>query len=280
MINIVSDSSILYSKSEALEKLNVHTTPLSVCISNTTYREFEDINSAEFLDLVFKGNHPSSSQPAIGEKLELYEELSKDGEVLDITMAAGLSGTYDSACSARASVDNEDKIHVFNSKTLCGTHKFLVEKASEMVQMGMGIDEIIYKMNNAIETEISFLIPFDFSFLLRGGRVNGVVGGIGGLLKLIPVMAKTQDGRRLEKYAIARTLKKAIKEVIDGLKNHGCDSTYNFYISHAFNDEVADEFINIIREVFKTNNIEKLLLSPAFITQGGPKCVAVQAIKM
>lgn len=280
MINIVSDSSILYSKSEALEKLNVHTTPLSVCINNTTYREFEDINSAVFLDLVLKGNHPSSSQPAIGEKLELYEELSKDGEVLDITMAAGLSGTYDSACSARASVDNEDKIHVFNSKTLCGPHKFLVEKASEMVKMGMEIENIICKLNSAVETEISFLIPFDFSFLVRGGRVNGIVGGIGGLLKLIPVMAKTQDGRRLEKYAIARTLKKAIKEVIDGLKNHGCDSSYNFYISHAFNNEVADEFVNIIREEFKTNNIEKLLLSPAFITQGGPKCVAVQAIKM
>lgn len=280
MINIVSDSSILYSKSEALEKLNVHTTPLSVCINNTTYREFEDINSADFLDLVLKGNHPSSSQPAIGEKLELYEELSKDGEVLDITMAAGLSGTYDSACSARASVDNEDKIHVFNSKTLCGPHKFLVEKASEMVKMGMEIENIICKLNSAVETEISFLIPFDFSFLVRGGRVNGIVGGIGGLLKLIPVMAKTQDGRRLEKYAIARTLKKAIKEVIDGLKNHGCDSSYNFYISHAFNNEVSDEFVNIIREEFKTNNIEKLLLSPAFITQGGPKCVAVQAIKM
>ena len=68
--------------------------------------------------------------------------------------------------------------------------------------------------------------------------------------------------------------------MIDGLKNHGCDSSYNFYISHAFNNEVADEFVNIIREEFKTNNIEKLLLSPAFITQGGPKCVAVQAIKM
>ena len=211
MINIVSDSSILYSKSEALEKLNVHTTPLSVCINNTTYREFEDINSADFLDLVLKGNHPSSSQPAIGEKLELYEELSKDGEVLDITMAAGLSGTYDSACSARASVDNEDKIHVFNSKTLCGPHKFLVEKASEMVKMGMEIENIICKLNSAVETEISLLIPFDFSFLVRGGRVNGIVGGIGGLLKLIPVMGKNPGWKETRKIRNCENFEKSDK---------------------------------------------------------------------
>lgn len=46
------------------------------------------------------------------------------------------------------------------------------------------------------------------AFLVRGGRANGVVGGIGGLLKLIPVMRKTEDGRRLEKHSIARTMKK------------------------------------------------------------------------
>ena len=62
------------------------------------------------------------------------------------------------------------------------------------------------------------ILLFDFSFLVRGGRVNGVVGGVGALLHLIPIMMKTEDGRRLEKYAIARTVKKAVGDVIEGLK--------------------------------------------------------------
>ena len=118
MLHIVSDSSILYNQKDAKEKLGVFTTPLSVTVNGKSYREFEEIDSKAFLEIIEEGHHPSSSQPAIGEKLELYEELSKDGEVLDITMAAGLSGTYDSACSARSSVDNKDKVQVFNSKTL------------------------------------------------------------------------------------------------------------------------------------------------------------------
>ena len=36
----------------------------------------------------------------------------------------------------------------------------------------------------------------------------------------------------------------------------------------------------VIKEEFKADNIEKLIVSPAFITQGGPKCVAIQAIKI
>lgn len=280
MINIVSDSSILYSKKEALSRLGVYTTPLSVCVNGKTYQEFEEINSKEFLDIINVGHHPSSSQPAIGEKIALYEDLTKDGEVLDISMAAGLSGTYDSACSAKSSISNEDRVCVLNSQTLCGPHRFLVEQASLMAKNGSSMDEILSKLNEAISNEISFLIPFDFSFLVRGGRVNGIVGGIGGLLKLIPIMKKTGDGRRLEKYSVSRTMKKAVRDVVQALKEKGCDGSFSYYVSHAFNDEVADEFIRCIRDEFKATKIEKLLLSPAFITQGGPKCVAIQAIKL
>lgn len=117
------------------------------------------------------------------------------------------------------------------------------------------------------------------AFLVRGGRVNGV-GSIGGLLKLIPVMRKTEDGRRLEKHSIARTMKKAIRDVVKRFKAKGCYASYKYFVSHASNDEVADLFIKVIKEELKDDNIDKLILSPAFITQAGPKCVAIQAIKM
>ncbi len=280
MLHIVSDSSILYSKKEALEKLNVYTTPLAVTVNNQCFREFEEIDSEEFIELIKEGAVPTSSQPAIGEKMDIYEKLSKDSEVLDITMAQGLSGTYDSACTAKNNIKNEDKIHVYNSRTLCGPHQCMVEKASEMCKQGKTIDEIIKVLDKARNSEISFLIPFDFSFLARGGRVSGAVGNIGALLKLLPIMKKSDDGKCLEKYAIVRTTKKAIKDVIAGLKEKMCDSTYHFYVAHAFNEEIANSFVSAIKDEFNTENVKKLLLSPVFITQGGPKCIAIQAIKI
>ena len=34
------------------------------------------------------------------------------------------------------------------------------------------------------------MIPIDFEFLVRGGRLNGMAGVLGGLLKLMAVMKK------------------------------------------------------------------------------------------
>ena len=57
---------------------------------------------------------PISSQPAIGEVMELYEEFAGD-EILNIAMADGLSGTYSSAATAAQMVDHPENITVIIS---------------------------------------------------------------------------------------------------------------------------------------------------------------------
>ena len=48
------------------------------------------------------------------EKKDIYQfEEYPDDEILNISMAMGLSGTYQSACGARESVDNKENIVVF-----------------------------------------------------------------------------------------------------------------------------------------------------------------------
>ena len=48
MIRIVADSSTLYSVSEGKTK-GINIAPLSVTIDNRTYKEFEEIQSKEFV---------------------------------------------------------------------------------------------------------------------------------------------------------------------------------------------------------------------------------------
>ena len=93
MVQILSDSSTLYSVSEGKD-VGLVVVPLSVQINNKSYREFEDISSKEFLKIIAEGHIPTSSQPSIGEKEEAYNAVN--GEVIDLTMADGLSGTYPS----------------------------------------------------------------------------------------------------------------------------------------------------------------------------------------
>ena len=107
MIRILSDSSTLYSIEEGKER-GVDILPLSVTIDNVTYKENEEITTEEFINIINiinKGHFPTTSQPAIGDVVSIYEKYPDD-EIINITMADGLSGTYSTACSAKAIVEN------------------------------------------------------------------------------------------------------------------------------------------------------------------------------
>lgn len=277
MIRIVSDSSTLYSIEEGKKK-NIDITPLSVTINHKTYKEYEDIRTKEFIDIINEGYVPVSSQPSIGEVVEVYNKYPND-EIINISMADGLSGTYSSACAARNMVDHADNIEVINARTLCGPHRYIVDVAAQLAEKGKSKEEIIKEINYLSETSRSFLIPNDFEYLVRGGRLSPLVGKIGGIIKLVPVMTLSEDCTRLIKFTTKRTLNKAIEKICEALIQVGVDNSYKIYISHGCKEELAKNVENIIIKNIKGADVEQHLLGPVFTTQGGPGCVAVQVIK-
>ena len=66
MVHIVSDTSTLYSTAQA-KGAGFTVAPLSVTIAGKSYREFDEISSEEFVEIIRQGYMPTSSQPAIGE---------------------------------------------------------------------------------------------------------------------------------------------------------------------------------------------------------------------
>lgn len=275
MVKIVADSSTLYSVKQG-EEAGIIITPLNVSINGNTYREFEDIDSKAFLELIEEGHMPSSSQPAIGEKMEIYEASSED--IIDLVMADGLSGTYQSACMAKNNVENNEHIHVVNTRTLCGPHRYLVNKAAAMTKENASWESIIEAVEASMNACFSFLIPMDYSFLKRGGRLTPAAAAVGGLLKLVPVMMQTEDGTRLEKFTIKRTMKSALEEIVKYFESKGVNEDYYVCVAHANREDVAGKIQKVLSERLACD-VELLELSPAFITQGGPGCVAIQAIK-
>ncbi|MGN1054956.1 MAG: DegV family protein [Erysipelotrichaceae bacterium] len=275
MVQILSDSSTLYSVTQGKDA-GLVVVPLSVQINNKSYREFEDISSKEFLKIIAEGHIPTSSQPSIGEKEEAYNAVN--GEVIDLTMADGLSGTYQSAMIAKDMSNNHERIHVINTKTLCGPHRYIVNKALKLASEGKSVKEILSGIENSINIGRSFLIPYDFAFLKRGGRLSPLAATLGGLLRIIPILELSEDGKSLLKFGVKKTYKKAVMDIIEVMKNDGVDDSYDVSISHAGNDEWTDITIDLIKKELGIN-VSVYDLSPAFITQGGPGCVAIQCCK-
>ena len=278
MIRIVSDTSTMYSSAEA-EAAGFYVSPLSVTIAGKSYREFDEISAEEFVSIIRQGHMPTSSQPAIGEVEAQYQRFAGD-EIINISMAAGLSGTYNSAVAAAQLCDNCDDITVINTRTLCGPHRYIVEQAVKMVEAGMTKDEIVAKVNAMMDTAWSYLVPADFDYLRRGGRLSPLVSYVGKAANLMPIMTQTENGERLTVAGIRRGYAHAVKYIIDQLKKAGVGAGWQVQISHAAVLDKAEKTLELIREAIPDAEYKIYPLSPAFITQGGPGCFAVQYVKM
>lgn len=275
MVKIITDTSALFTIEEG-KALDITVLPLSVSIDDLQLRDLE-CDCKDFIARVKSGSVPTSSQPPIGDVMEAYEAY-KGNDIINICMADGLSGTYQTACMAQEQMEEKDNIIVLNSETLCGPHRYLVQKAIRLRDEGKRVHEIVDSLKDSMQKMESFLIPQDFSFLKRGGRLKPAAASIGGLLKLKPVMQQVEQGTRLDAFAIKRTMQKAVAAVVESFNKLGVDENFKIYVSHADALETAHKIIERLKQEF-TCEIELLELSPAFITQGGPECIAIQTIK-
>lgn len=270
-MKLITDTGSLITEKRAKE-LGITLLPLQVAIDGENYRDYFDINSIDFIEKT-KTSIPTSSQPAVGVVMDAYQDGQ---EALHITMTTGLSATYNSAFGI---IESSDIKHVtlFNSKTLAGTEQYLVELAAKLKD-DHSIPEIVERMNFCLQECQSFLVPEDFDYLKRGGRLSPIAATLGGLMRIKPIVTQTEGSLTLDKFGFGRNWKSAIKNIINKMIDNGVNEKHKIYISHAENKDIALMAEKQIQERISNCEVEVLELSPVMITQGGPGCVAIQYI--
>ena len=275
-MRIIADTATLLSPEEG-RQLGIGIVPVCVLIGDKSYRDFVEINTEEFLRRIANGAVPTSSQPALGDILEILEE--SDEETIFLTVGDGLSGAYQTAMAARNSMDGSERIHIVNSKTLAGPMRYLALKAASLKAAGMSAEEILKELEGSIESSVSFVIPADFDFLKRSGRLTPLAAKIGGALRLLPVLTQTKDKTRITPVCIKRTWKSATQAILQRLHEQEIGEGWLVSVCHAGTPGQAEDTRQKIAERFPDCETEVLPLSPALITHGGPGCIVVQAIR-
>ena len=275
-MKIMTDTASLFSPAEGKE-LGITVIPACAVMNGEVYRDFEDIDSETLLEMMEKGAVPTTSQPSVGDMMEIFEN-EKD-EILFLSIGDGLSGGYQNAMGVKNSVENQERIHILDTKTLAGAEHYLVRKAIQLKEHGLHITRIKTELQKSIETSASFVIPVDFNFLRRSGRLTPLAAKIGSMIKIVPVLTQTEDMRRITPLVIKRSRKKAVEAIIERLKSLGVDENYFISICHAGVYEHAKEVLQQIKQHFSNSTLELFSLSPTLITHGGPGCVLIQAIK-
>jgi DegV family protein with EDD domain len=249
---VVTDSTA-YIPKELRERLNIHMIPLSVIFGNESLREEIDLTAGEFYEKVKDSELPTTSQPPIGQFVELFETLSKEYDaVISVHLSSGISGTYQGATTASSMVEGI-QVYPFDSETACMVQGFYALEAAALAGQGKSADEIIARLNEMKETMCAYFIVDDLSHLQRGGRLSNAQAFIGSLLQVKPLLHFVD--KKIEPYEKVRTKKRALNRVSDLLGEDAAGGgNYRAAIIHANREEEAKEWKAELEE--KYPNVE------------------------
>ena len=206
------------------------------------------------------GADAKTSQISVGEYMDYWRGFLKQGkDVLHVTLSSGISGTYNSACTAARELQAEfpdNKVVVVDSLAASAGYGLLMDKLAELRDGGMGIDELAaWAEEHRLEVQHWFFST-DLTFFIRGGRISKAAGIVGGVLKICPVMDVEPDGSLAVREKI-RTKKKAIKRVVQlmhQLARDGDAYSDKVFISNSDCLVDAKEVSNLIESEFPQMN--------------------------
>ena len=202
------------------------------------------------------GAMTKTSQVSVGEYLEYFEELLKEGkDVLHVTLSSGISGTLNSANIAKEQLREkypERKLFVVDSLAASAGYGLLMDKLADLRDSGMGIDDLYeWVIEHRLECQHWFFVT-DLQYLVRGGRVSKAAGVIGGALKICPLLNVDYQGKLIARAKLRgkNAVMKAQVAKMEELAVDGKDYDGECYISNSDCYEDARAVADLIEERF------------------------------
>ncbi|HCJ2871493.1 TPA: DegV family protein [Clostridioides difficile] len=187
-IKLVCDS-LCDIPDEISEKDYIEIVPLTVIFNDREYIEGVDIKKEEFYKKVKEIKQiPKTSQATYMEFKEVFDKFITEGyHIICMTGAANASGTFQSAMIVKNDVNENEKIHIFDTRNLSlGSGQYVI-KACELLEEGLGFEEIIDELENTRSSVRLLFAPYTLDFLKQSGRVPVATALIGNMLNIKPI---------------------------------------------------------------------------------------------
>jgi DegV family protein with EDD domain len=199
----------------------------------------------------------------VGHFRACYEPLVSAGrDVVSVHIAAGISGTCESATEAARSLAKEGhpgRIEVVDSQTGAGGLGCLVVAAARAAEDGAELDAVVDTVRHARKRlEIWFCLD-TLEYLRRGGRIGAAQAMVGTALKVKPILT---FGTEITPVGRVRTRRRALERMdayLIELRDRGAT---DWVVQHAQSPEDAKHLIARGTEIFGAG--------PLFSTEVGP----------
>ncbi|MBP5326109.1 MAG: DegV family protein [Pseudobutyrivibrio sp.] len=281
-VAILTDSNSGITQAEAKE-LGVFVEPMPFYIDGELFYEDIDLTQDEFYEKLTQGGEIKTSMPITGNLMDTWEKILEDyDELVYIPMSSGLSS---SCATAKMLADDYDgRVVVVDNQRISVTQKMSALEAKKLADIGKSAQEICDALMEVKSLSTIYITVDTLEDLKKGGRLTPAVAAIGSLLKIKPVLSIY--GEKLDKYAMARTVKAAKQTMIEALKKDMVNvlKTDNFdevqiSIAHTQNEEAAIAFREELLKEFPVKEVWIDPLSLSVSCHIGPGALACTITK-
>ncbi len=248
--HIVADTSCDLFELEGGEgAFDFATIPFTIRIGEREYIDDENIPVDEMLTA--NENHAEMAQTSCPSPEDWREKFAPEGPVLAFTISSALSGSYNSACTAKNMMQEEDpekQIAVIDSKATGPEAAMLVLKARELILAGKGFGEIEKALNEEAEKIHTIFALASYHNLIKAGRVSRLIGFIAGHLGFWGIGVGSEAGE-ITIRGKARGDRSMIRFLTEEMQKIGV-SGKEIRISHCQNEKDATALKTKLEETF------------------------------
>ena len=223
--------------------------PITISTDNKHYVDNQELDVHLMSEELAKYKGVSHTAcPSVGSWLDCYEGYD---EVFVVTLTGAMSGTYNSAMTAKGIYEEENenvKVHVFDSLSTGPEMRLLIEKLKEMIEEDLPFEEIVEKGQDYLNHSRLFFALKSLHNFAMNGRVSKTVASAIGVLN-ISIFATASEKGTIQQISKCRGEKKVVKSMIEHLEDAGYHGG-KVRISHADNLKLAHNVRDKILELY------------------------------
>jgi len=275
-IAIVADSTTCLPD-ELIKKYGIHIIPTIVSKGQEFFRDGVDVTRQQVYRWLQEGHRLYTSQPSVGDFLNLFSELSKKAEgIISIVLTGELSGTYNSAVGA-AKMLADFPIQVIDSRTISMAHGFVVLAAARAIEAGQGLAQAVERAKAIIPRVNLFAALETLEYAQRSGRVPAIAAFVGSFLKICPIL-EVKEGQ-VTIFARVRTKRKAVERLLEEAKRRVGESPVHLAIVHSNVPEEAEGLKEHVAGLFNLVELYVADLPPVLGVHAGPGALGLAFYK-
>ena len=249
-VAIVTDSNSGLTPEQG-EAMGVYVLPMPFYMEDTLHYEGVTIAAETFYTRLRAGCRVSTSQPAPGDLMALWDKVLETWDKLVyIPMTSALSGSC--FCAAAAAEDYNGRVLVADNKSISLVQRQAVEEAVALRDRGVSAAEIKERLEVWAGHNRIYLGVDSLHYLRQGGRISPAEEVLGTALQIKPVL--TIDTRAIQVCCKARGRKQMAQRLIAYLRadveGPFAGRDVSLYIAYAGSPEQGEAWRQAVQDAF------------------------------